>query len=69
MTDAPAKAGRTREHRALVGAVALGVVLTAVKFVAWRLTGSSGAPAAPALAMNTSRSWPGATGTSSWSKR
>lgn len=42
MADAaPANPGHLRERRAIVLALALGIVLTAVKFVAWRMTGSS----------------------------
>ena len=39
--DPQTKPGRTREQRAVAAAVVLGVVLTVVKFAAWRLTGSS----------------------------
>jgi cation diffusion facilitator family transporter len=41
MDASPAKTARTREQRAVGAAVVLGVVLTIVKFIAWRLTGSS----------------------------
>lgn len=42
MADAaPANPDHVRERRAIVFALVLGIVLTAVKFVAWRMTGSS----------------------------
>jgi cation diffusion facilitator family transporter len=38
---APANQDHVRERRAIVLALALGIVLTVVKFIAWRMTGSS----------------------------